>query len=167
MPYISSPVKPQERHIILDALRGVALLGICLANYSEFSLYSFLPDKQTAAMSTANVDTAVKYFQYVFIDRKFYTLFSLLFGIGFSIILSNAAQKKCERYANFLPPHDCSLSYRFISSFVYLGRRHPHPVCFCRIFSAFVPECFEQKFIDLLCLLPTISDIDRCLYSSL
>ena len=33
-----SPVKPSERYVILDALRGFALLGICLANYPEFSL---------------------------------------------------------------------------------------------------------------------------------
>lgn len=31
--------------------------------------------------------------QYVFIDGKFYTLFSLLFGMGFSIIISHAEQK--------------------------------------------------------------------------
>lgn len=35
------PPKTKERYIILDALRGFALFGICLANYSEFSLYSF------------------------------------------------------------------------------------------------------------------------------
>lgn len=88
-----SPVKPRERYIILDALRGLALFGICLANYPEFSLYSFLDNEVTATMPTAGIDTIVKYIQYIFIDGKFYTLFSLLFGIGFSIILSNAAQK--------------------------------------------------------------------------
>jgi len=87
-----SPVKPKERHIILDALRGLALFGICLANYPEFSLYTFLPKEATAAMPTASIDTFVKYFQYMFIDGKFYTIFSLLFGIGFTIILANAAQ---------------------------------------------------------------------------
>ena len=35
------PVKTSERHVILDALRGFALLGICLANFPEFSLYTF------------------------------------------------------------------------------------------------------------------------------
>lgn len=86
-----NPVKPKERHIILDALRGLALLGICLANFPEFSLYTFQSDEVTAAMPTAGIDEAVKYLQYIFIDGKFYTIFSLLFGIGFSIILSNAA----------------------------------------------------------------------------
>ncbi|MDR2038991.1 MAG: DUF418 domain-containing protein [Bacteroidales bacterium] len=86
------PVKTKERHIILDALRGLALFGICLANYPEFSLYTFQTSETVSALPTAGIDTVVKYLQYIFIDGKFYTLFSLLFGIGFSIILSNAAR---------------------------------------------------------------------------
>lgn len=86
-------VGSKERYIILDFLRGIALLGICLANFPEFALYTFLPAETVAAMPTAGVDKVVKYVQYIFIDGKFYTIFSLLFGIGFSIILSNAAQK--------------------------------------------------------------------------
>lgn len=87
-----SPVKPKERYVILDALRGMALFGICIANYPEFSLYSFLSKDVTSAMPTAGIDTAVKYLLYIFVDGKFYTIFSLLFGIGFSIILSNATR---------------------------------------------------------------------------
>lgn len=82
-----------ERYIILDFLRGIALLGICLANLPEFALYTFLPTETVAAMPTAGIDRVVKYIQYIFIDGKFYTLFSLLFGIGFSIIISNALEK--------------------------------------------------------------------------
>ena len=88
-----SPVKPSERYVILDALRGFALIGIILANYPEFSLYTFQPDEVAAAMPTAGIDRAVKFLQYVFVDGKFYTLFSLLFGIGFSIIISHAQAK--------------------------------------------------------------------------
>ena len=83
----------KQRHIILDALRGLALFGICLANFPEFSLYTFQSNSVTDAMPTAGIDMIVKYLQYIFIDGKFYTLFSLLFGIGFSIILNNAAEK--------------------------------------------------------------------------
>lgn len=90
MPDNTTQVNTKQRHIILDALRGFALLGICLANFPEFSLYTFLPDSATAAMPTAEVDTVVRYLQYIIIDGKFYTIFSLLFGIGFSIILTNA-----------------------------------------------------------------------------
>lgn len=86
-------VGSRERYIILDCLRGIALFGICLANFPEFALYTFLPSETTAAMPTAGMDKIVKYIQYIFIDGKFYTIFSLLFGVGFSIIISNAAQK--------------------------------------------------------------------------
>lgn len=82
----------RQRYVILDALRGIALLDICLANFPEFSLYAFLGSEVTGAMPTAGIDTVVKYFQYIVIDGKFYTLFSLLFGIGFSIILSKGEQ---------------------------------------------------------------------------
>lgn len=85
----AAPVEAKERHIILDALRGFALLGICLANYPEFSLYSFLESYPKSLFPTATLDIIAQWFLYIFIDGKFYTIFSLLFGIGFSIILRN------------------------------------------------------------------------------
>ena len=89
----TGPLGSSERFIILDVLRGIALLGICLANFPEFALYTFLDKEVVDAMPTAGVDHIVKYFQYIFIDGKFYTLFSLLFGIGFTIIISNLLKK--------------------------------------------------------------------------
>lgn len=89
----SAPVGAKNRHSILDMLRGIALFGICLANFPEFSLYTFLKSKITDEMPTAKIDQTIRFLQYAFIDGKFYTLFSLLFGIGFSIIISNAARR--------------------------------------------------------------------------
>lgn len=85
----AAPVEGKKRYVILDFLRGFALLGICLANFPEFSLYSFLSTDAAEAMTSANADHIFSYFLYIFIDGKFYTIFSLLFGIGFSIILEN------------------------------------------------------------------------------
>ena len=45
-----SPIDVKQRHVILDALRGIALFGICLANFPEFSLYSFLSDADASAL---------------------------------------------------------------------------------------------------------------------
>ena len=84
-----TPVEGKQRHIILDALRGFALLGICMANYPEFSLYSFLESAPKENFPTAGIDKVVQWILYILIDGKFYTIFSLLFGIGFSIILEN------------------------------------------------------------------------------
>lgn len=88
-----NPVSPRERSVVLDALRGLALFGICLANFPEFSLYTFQSPEVVAAMPTAGNDRVVRFLQYVFIDGKFYSLFSLLFGIGFSIIMAHAMEK--------------------------------------------------------------------------
>lgn len=96
-----SPVGSSERYLILDVLRGLAILGICMANYPEFSLYTFQPDDVTAGMSCAGIDYALRYLLSVFIDGKFYTLFSLLFGIGFSIIIGNAARKGINGFLIF------------------------------------------------------------------
>lgn len=95
------PVKTSERHVILDALRGFALLGICLANFPEFSLYTFQKLRIVEAMPTAEIDKVVRFLQYLFVDGKFYTIFSLLFGIGFSIIISNAAKKGTDGFRIF------------------------------------------------------------------
>ncbi len=97
----AAPVHSSERYIILDALRGFALLGIALANFPEFSLYTFLHADVVEAMPTYKADSTVRFLQYIFIDGKFYTIFSLLFGIGFSIILSNAAKKGADGFRIF------------------------------------------------------------------
>lgn len=97
----AAPVRSSERHIILDALRGFAILGICLANYPEFSLYNFQDSAAMEAMPSAGIDRAVKWLLYFFVDGKFYTLFSLLFGIGFSIIIANARSKGINGFRIF------------------------------------------------------------------
>ena len=109
------PVKSSERHVILDVLRGIALLGICLANYPEFSLYTFQARDVVEAMPTAHIDHVWRYIHYIFIDGKFYSLFSLLFGIGFSIILSNIAQTN---------QHGITFFYRRMLVLIIIGFLH-------------------------------------------
>lgn len=92
-----TPITEKQRHVILDALRGFALLGICLANLPEFGLWTFLSKEAQKAMPTAQTDEVVRFLQYVFVDAKFYCIFSILFGIGFSIILNNAQKRGCEK----------------------------------------------------------------------
>ena len=70
----------KKRYVILDALRGFAILGIILANFPEFSLWTF-SDPST----WTGTDRITRALQTMFVDGKFYTLFSLLFGMGFSI----------------------------------------------------------------------------------
>lgn len=105
----------KERYIILDALRGFAILGICMANFPEFSLYSFKSPETMAAMPSAGADRILRYLLYFVVDGKFYTLFSLLFGIGFSIIIANAERKGTDGYRIF---------YRRMAALVVIGFIH-------------------------------------------
>lgn len=82
------PVSEKQRYQILDALRGFALLGIALANYPEFGLWTFLSSSEQSDMSTGGIDEVLHFFLYMLVDGKFYTIFSLLFGVGFSLFLS-------------------------------------------------------------------------------
>ena len=86
----AGPTAEAQRHAVLDVLRGLALMGIALANFPEFGLWTFLTEAHRAALPWAGADGAVRFVQYVLVDAKFYTVFSLLFGIGFSIILEHA-----------------------------------------------------------------------------
>ena len=85
-----TPVLPGERAEILDILRGFAILGIFLANSAVFSLYVFQDKSVQEALPGAGINQILQYFSQIFIDGKFYSLFSLLFGVGFSIILNRS-----------------------------------------------------------------------------
>ena len=87
------PVLKEERADILDVLRGFALLGILINNIRGFSGYAYLNNKYKESFSTSFYDKLLDLLQVVFVEGKFYSIFSLLFGIGFSIILIRTAQK--------------------------------------------------------------------------
>ena len=87
------PTAGQERYEFLDVLRGLALAGIVLANMISLSLYLYLPEPERASLSTAFTDRVFDFIELVLIESKFYTIFSVLFGIGFSILITRAEAK--------------------------------------------------------------------------
>lgn len=89
----TTPVLHQERAQILDVLRGIAILGILLNNIYGFAGYANLTDEMRQKFSTYRADSILNFLQMAFVEGKFYSLFSLLFGIGFSIILIRNQQK--------------------------------------------------------------------------
>jgi uncharacterized protein len=72
---------------LLDALRGFALFGILLANILYWSGWIFLQPAQRIAIAGGDGVAAQYLFHHAFVDGKFYTIFSLLFGIGFALQL--------------------------------------------------------------------------------
>jgi uncharacterized protein len=88
------PVPSVERFEVLDVVRGLALFGIVSANMISYSLYLYLPQSAKTAMSTHAADRVLDFLELCLIEGKFYTIFSVLFGIGFSVLLSRAATKQ-------------------------------------------------------------------------
>jgi len=78
-----SPSKPKQRIEVIDALRGFAILGILLANILSWSGIKFMPFSEIRLWPNFEVDLIVYKLIGIFVDTKFYTIFSLLFGIGF------------------------------------------------------------------------------------
>src|SRR6185503_19466050 len=87
------PVLQNARSDILDVLRGFALFGVLLDNIFGFTGWGFLTQPMREALPTWPADGIVGLSELIFINGKFYSLFSLLFGIGFSIILVRNEQK--------------------------------------------------------------------------
>ncbi len=79
-----TPTTESERLQILDALRGFALFGILLANLYSFIGYNTyaVPDEIVALPF---LDRVVLFFIDWFVEGKFYSIFSILFGVGFAL----------------------------------------------------------------------------------
>jgi uncharacterized protein len=76
-----------QRSALLDVLRGIAILGILLINISAFSGWVFLEPHQAAALPAASADLNLNRVLAALVESKFYSMFSLLFGIGFAVML--------------------------------------------------------------------------------
>jgi uncharacterized protein len=96
------PTQGQERYDFLDILRGFALVGIISANMILYSLYLYLPDSAKISMNTYSTDRVLDFLELVLIEGKFYTIFSILFGIGFSILLTRTQAKGLVFHRFFL-----------------------------------------------------------------
>ncbi len=73
----------KSRIKVVDALRGFALLGVLIANI-PFSGESFIVGK---------LDPLMTFLYHLLIDKKFMSIFSMLFGFGFYIQMKRAEEK--------------------------------------------------------------------------
>ena len=81
------PVDPEGRSHLLDGLRGLALFGILIVNMAAFIGFGMNDEAgRAAAIGSAFDDLAEVMVEWLF-TGKFYSIFSLLFGIGFAIQL--------------------------------------------------------------------------------
>lgn len=82
-----APLAPSERIQALDVLRGFALIGILLMNIEFFNRTTHgIAEGMPAGLTS--VDWFVSWFIAYFVQGKFWTIFSLLFGMGFAVMLA-------------------------------------------------------------------------------
>ena len=95
------PTAPTDRIPVLDALRGLALFGIFLMNLAVFTGFIFMPPADMASLPTAAIDRPIALVMVWLAYGKFYSLFSLLFGIGFALQLDSALRNGDTRLSRF------------------------------------------------------------------
>lgn len=89
MPF--APVKKSDRIEYMDMLRGIAVLGILIANLRWFSLYE---PGEAGRFVFPEIDRWIWMLQKVFIEGKFYSIFSFLFGWGIALQLERSQRSE-------------------------------------------------------------------------
>ncbi|TNC14052.1 DUF418 domain-containing protein [Methylobacterium terricola] len=80
----AAPVEPTARLGILDALRGLALLGVLAINL-EFEFRVSIFRQFVSGPPERAIDRGIDAILSTFVDMKAFALFSLLFGVGLAI----------------------------------------------------------------------------------
>lgn len=92
-----APLAQEQRIHALDIVRGFALLGIFVMNVEWFTR-PIADLGRGIDPALHGMDYAVSWLVYVLVQGKFWTLFSLLFGMGFAVMLGRA-ERAGRRFA--------------------------------------------------------------------
>ncbi len=94
-PNLAAPVAQSERIVILDSLRGIAILGILLMNIPGFALPDPVINDPSVLNEWGTINFKTWYFIDWFMEGSQRALFSMLFGAGIILFISRQ-QKKSE-----------------------------------------------------------------------
>lgn len=117
----SNPKHDNERLILVDALRGFALMGVCFVHMLEQYYAGPLPETASTLAYSGVADKAIGGINFIFFVGKFYLLFSLLFGVSFFIQMNNAAEKANAFEGKFLWRLVLLFGFGIIHHYFYRG----------------------------------------------
>lgn len=95
------PTQINERLVILDVLRGFALLGVMMANMAYHSGYWFLSPETQQSFDHYELGESMLWFIHFITEGKFYSIFSLLFGVGFGLQIQRAMKNNVSFAGHF------------------------------------------------------------------
>lgn len=143
---------------MIDILRGFALYGIILAHIGSIYLYEL----DVNSNDLTGLDDKLKKLLELFVERKFYLIFSLLFGFSFSLQLQNAINrnkpfvlKYCWRLSilffigfihNQLYPFDILQIYALIGVLLLPIRKIATPLLLAISIGLFISSCVFLEF---------------------
>lgn len=90
------PIATKDRIAVLDVVRGFALLGILIMNMPGFST-SYFAEADGTHLWTGTLDRVAESTRDMLFSGKFNSMFSLLFGLGFTIQLGRMMQRDPAR----------------------------------------------------------------------
>ena len=131
-------MEKHKRIASVDALRGMALLGILLANIPY-------ADNTTGAFS--QIDNTLSFLSHLLIEKKFITIFSILFGFGFYIQM----KKMDEAGINFRPYFFKRMLILFlvgcIHAYIFWFGDITRDYALCGVFLLFVYKWSSKKIL--------------------
>lgn len=111
----ATPIKPADRTVIIDVLRGFALFGVLLTNF--WGLETEIPEAARKLVISSEADKLTDTAVYVLFLNKFITLFSLLFGYGFGVIIERTMGKGINPVPFFLR----RMGVLFLAGLIHIG----------------------------------------------
>ncbi|MEM7783529.1 MAG: DUF418 domain-containing protein, partial [Planctomycetota bacterium] len=87
------PVEQSQRFLSLDVIRGIAVLGILMMNILSFGLPGCKYSNPMSMGEISGTTWCVWFLGHIFFDIKFWSLFSLLFGAGISVMRDRTMAK--------------------------------------------------------------------------
>jgi uncharacterized protein len=101
-----------ERIVVLDILRGLALVGMFMVH---FNYYEATPPGAEPGRAAAFVEQVL----HLFFDERFYGIFGMLFGVGFAIQLERAESRGRPFVARYLRRLAALAVFGFIAEGVF------------------------------------------------
>jgi len=113
----NQPIQQFNRTIIVDILRGWALLGVVIMNYLDF----FTIDRNWDKFNPDIFTNVLLYVTQLIFSAKAWTMLSLLFGYGFAVLMDNIKEKGHNPYSFFAGRMFWLLVLAFINSALFFG----------------------------------------------
>ena len=111
----SNPVQQSQRNESVDIVRGLAIVGVLIANFTSFT------DQQVPASVlqpiSSPLDNVLSGINSIFFEWKFMTLFSILFGYGFGLLISSVERKNINPNAFFIR----RMFWLFLIGFIHIS----------------------------------------------